>query len=78
MPTLVPPSRIGRLSGIGWGVGYAGGLVSLALMAGLIVTNPATGKTLLGLDPVLSARHSRARGRPAGRAVLGGLVSASS
>jgi MFS transporter, UMF1 family len=54
MPTLVPPSRIGRLSGIGWGVGYAGGLVSLALMAGLVVTNPATGKTLLGLEPVLS------------------------
>ena len=54
MPTLVPPSSIGRLSGIGWGVGYAGGLVSLALMAGLVVTNPATGKTLLGLDPVLS------------------------
>jgi MFS transporter, UMF1 family len=53
MPTLVPPSRIGRLSGIGWGVGYAGGLVSLALMAGLVVTNPATGKTLLGLQPVL-------------------------
>jgi MFS transporter, UMF1 family len=53
MPTLVPPDRIGRLSGIGWGVGYAGGLVSLAIMAGLVVTNPATGKTLLGLDPIL-------------------------
>ncbi|MGE5513763.1 MAG: MFS transporter [Bacteroidota bacterium] len=53
MPTLVPQSQIGRLSGIGWGVGYAGGLISLALMAGLIVTNPATGKTLLGLDPLL-------------------------
>jgi UMF1 family MFS transporter len=53
MPTLVPPSRIGRLSGIGWGVGYAGGLLSLIIMAGLIVTNPGTGKTLLGLDPVL-------------------------
>lgn len=54
MPSLVPPGRIGRLSGIGWGVGYAGGLVSLVLMAGLIVINPATGKTLLGLDPVLA------------------------
>ncbi len=54
MPTLVPPSRLGRLSGIGWAVGYAGGLVSLALMAGLLVANPATGKTLLGLDPLLS------------------------
>ncbi len=53
MPTLVPHDQIGRLSGIGWGVGYAGGLVSLALMAGLIVTNPMTGKTLLGFDPIV-------------------------
>ena len=53
MPTLVPPDRMGRLSGIGWGVGYAGGLVSLIIMAGLIVTVPSTGKTLLGLEPLL-------------------------
>lgn len=53
MPTLVPASEIGRLSGIGWGVGYAGGLVSLILTAGLIVSDPGTGKTLLGLHPVL-------------------------
>lgn len=53
MPTLVPPAQIGRLSGIGWGVGYAGGLVSLILVAGLIVADPGSGKTLLGLEPVL-------------------------
>jgi UMF1 family MFS transporter len=53
MPSLVPPDKIGRLSGIGWGVGYLGGLVSLVLMAGLIVVNPSTGKTLLGLQPIL-------------------------
>jgi UMF1 family MFS transporter len=53
MPSLVPAGQLGRLSGTGWAVGYAGGLVSLALMAGLIVANPATGKTLLGLDPLL-------------------------
>jgi UMF1 family MFS transporter len=53
MPSLVPASQLGRLSGTGWAVGYAGGLVSLALMAGLIVANPATGKTLLGLDPLI-------------------------
>jgi UMF1 family MFS transporter len=52
MPTLVPPEKIGRLSGIGWGIGYAGGLVSLLLVAGLIVPDPATGKTLLGLTPL--------------------------
>lgn len=54
MPTLVPPSALGRLSGIGWGVGYLGGLLSLALVAGLIVTSATTGKTLFGLDPVIS------------------------
>lgn len=53
MPTLVPNDQLGRLSGIGWAVGYAGGLVSLALMAGLIVAGPSTGKTLLGLDPII-------------------------
>lgn len=53
MPTLVPPDRIGRLSGFGWGVGYAGGLISLILVAGFIVADPATGKTLLGFEPWL-------------------------
>jgi UMF1 family MFS transporter len=54
MPGLVPQSQLGRLSGIGWAVGYAGGLVSLAIMAGLIVANPATGRTLFGFDPLLA------------------------
>ena len=54
MPSLVPASALGRLSGIGWGVGYLGGLLSLALVAGLIVSNPSTGKTLFGLDPILT------------------------
>ena len=26
MPTLVPPDRIGRLSGTGWATGYIGGI----------------------------------------------------
>ena len=54
MPGLVPRDQLGRLSGIGWAVGYAGGLVSLALVAGLLVPDPATGKTLAGLQPLLS------------------------
>jgi UMF1 family MFS transporter len=53
MPGLVPRSELGRLSGAGWACGYFGGLVSLALLAGLIVPDPATGKTLLGLDPLI-------------------------
>jgi UMF1 family MFS transporter len=54
MPSLVPASALGRLSGIGWGVGYLGGLLSLAIVAGLVVTNPATGKTLFGLAPIIN------------------------
>ncbi|MFV0367220.1 MAG: MFS transporter, partial [Hyphomicrobiaceae bacterium] len=30
MPSLVPHDQLGRLSGTGWAVGYAGGLLSLA------------------------------------------------
>jgi len=32
LPGLAPPSRIGRISGWGWGLGYAGGLLCLALV----------------------------------------------
>ena len=53
MPSLVPPSQLGRLSGTGWAVGYSGGLVSLLLVAGLLFVLPGTSKTVLGLDPVL-------------------------
>ena len=52
MPSLVPPEKLGRLSGTGWAVGYAGGLISLALIAGLVVSDPFTGKTMLGLEPI--------------------------
>lgn len=55
LPTLVPPSRIGRLSGLGWGMGYIGGLI--ALFAVLIVSRPELlgiavpdGEALFGLS----------------------------
>ena len=53
MPGLISGSRLGALSGVGWAVGYVGGLVSLALLAGLVVADPNTGKTLLGLKPLI-------------------------
>ena len=62
MPTLVPPGMLGRLSGIGWGVGFAGGLVSLIVVAGLLVANPATGKTLLGLEPLIALNLAEREG----------------
>jgi MFS transporter, UMF1 family len=53
MPSLVSNHRLGRLSGLGWATGYVGGLVSLALIAGLVVADPHSGKTLLGLQPIV-------------------------
>ncbi len=62
MPTLVPERQLGRLSGIGWGVGYIGGLVALVFMMGLIIANPVTGKTLLGLEPILALNEQAREG----------------
>ncbi len=53
MPSLAPPERLGRLSGIGWAAGYFGGLVSLAIMLAFFSTRPETGLTLLGQPPAL-------------------------
>lgn len=52
MPTLVPPDKIGRLSGTGWATGYVGGILSLVLVLGFLAANEATGKTLFGLAPL--------------------------
>lgn len=32
LPAIVRPERMGRLSGFGWGLGYVGGLIALALV----------------------------------------------
>src|SRR5207248_6972687 len=52
MPTLVPPERIGRLSGNGWATGYVGGIISLIIVLGFLAANPETGRTLLGYTPL--------------------------
>lgn len=52
MPTLVPPERIGRLSGTGWATGYIGGIVSLLIVLGFLAASPDTGRTLFGLAPL--------------------------
>jgi UMF1 family MFS transporter len=52
MPTLVPPNRIGRLSGTGWAIGYVGGILSLVLVLGFLAASPQDGYTLFGFKPV--------------------------
>jgi UMF1 family MFS transporter len=53
MPDLVPRAELGRLSGSAWGLGYVGGLISLVLVLGFMSASPESGRTLLGLEPVL-------------------------
>jgi len=52
MPSLVPLSKIGRLSGTGWATGYVGGIVSLILVLGFLAADPVTGRTLFGFSPL--------------------------
>ncbi|MGJ4914042.1 MFS transporter [Bradyrhizobium oligotrophicum] len=52
MPTLVPPERIGRLSGTGWATGYVGGILSLIIVLGFLAANPDSGRTLFGFKPL--------------------------
>lgn len=52
MTRLVPPERLGWLSGTGWAIGYLGGLLSLAITLALLAADPQTGRTLAGLVPL--------------------------
>src|SRR6476646_8951852 len=52
MPTLVPPDKIGRLSGTGWATGYVGGILSLVIVLGFLAASPETGCTLFGFMPL--------------------------
>lgn len=60
LPSLVPLSKVGRLSGSGWATGYAGGLVALILFLAFLLPGSAPNLTMLGLPPVVtldSAAH---------------------
>lgn len=62
MPTLVPAERIGRLSGLGWAIGYLGGMMSLIFMLGFLVASPETGRTLVGLEPLFGLDAAQREG----------------
>jgi UMF1 family MFS transporter len=61
MARLVTPKAFGRLSGVGWGIGYAGGLVSLVIVLSFLAPDPTTGRTYLGLAPPLGIPDEGAR-----------------
>jgi UMF1 family MFS transporter len=62
MPSLVPPNKIGWLSGLGWATGYLGGLVSLAFALLFLSTNPKTGLTLIGTPPAFGLEATAREG----------------
>jgi UMF1 family MFS transporter len=62
MPDLVPRAQLGKLSGTSWAIGYVGGLLCLVLMLGFMVSNPVTGKTLLGFPPLFGLDPSTSEG----------------
>jgi len=53
LPSLSTEDDMGDLSGAGFALGYAGGVVALFIVLGLFAESGETGKTLAGLDPVL-------------------------
>jgi len=52
MPSLVPPEKLGRLSGNGWAMGYIGGLLCLFFSLAFMSGSPETGITLFGFQPI--------------------------
>ncbi len=58
LPDLAPPAYIGRISGWGWGLGYIGGIVCLAIVLLAFVQAPVP---LFGLDKA-TAEHVRVAG----------------
>jgi MFS transporter, UMF1 family len=51
MPDLCSREELGRVSGTGWAIGYAGGVIALIIM--LTLFSDDGGKTLIGIDPIL-------------------------
>ncbi|MGV6840106.1 MAG: MFS transporter [Planktomarina sp.] len=59
LPSLGSPNDIGRISGSGAALGYAGGLIALIIM--LLFFFDDGGKTLIGLDPGLGLLDAETR-----------------
>lgn len=51
MPDIASHDEMGRMSGNGFAFGYLGGIVALLCVLTLLVENPQTGRTLIGLPP---------------------------
>lgn len=54
MPALIDKKEIGNVSNIAWGLGYLGGMLVLIFVVGFLAVSPETGKTLLGVEPLIA------------------------
>ena len=61
LTSLGPDEEVGKVSGSGFALGYAGGVVALLIML-LLFDEGDNGKTLIGLDPVLGLDASEREG----------------
>ncbi len=52
LPELTPHEDIGRLSGVGWSIGFLGGLVALALCMAYVIWAESAGQTATDYVPV--------------------------
>jgi UMF1 family MFS transporter len=62
LPAVSKPGGMGRLGGTAWGIGYAGGLVALALMLIFAVADPGTGRTIAGMEPMFGLDPTNGEG----------------
>ncbi|MEF8792463.1 MFS transporter [Thiohalorhabdus sp.] len=51
LPRLVPPERLGRTSALGWGIGYLGGMLTLALCLAYVAWSRARGGEMTDFVP---------------------------
>ncbi len=65
MPSLVPREDLGKLSGSGWALGYIGGIIALVIVLALMAADPISGKTLVGLSPILGLDATQFEGERA-------------
>ena len=62
LPDLAPREELGRVSGNGWAFGYLGGLSALIIMLLFFAEDEATGRTLIGIDPLFGLDASQREG----------------
>jgi len=62
LPDLVPRKDVGKLSGYGWAIGYAGGVLVLFIMLLFMVTLPGSPETFLGNAPLFGLDPEKGEG----------------